>query len=96
MKLQKLSEIALYLSLAIASVLVVGCLVSDKDIYYTGIEGETLKQIKPGETTRNWLVSTLGDPTEQSLTEEGTEILRYKCAKKQNNKFVLFPIYYCV
>jgi len=107
MKLQNRSEIVLYVSLAIASVLVVGCLVSDKNVHYTGIEDETLKQIKPGETTRDWLVSTLGEPTEQSLTEEGAEILRYKCTKKQDNKFVLFSnhcfqrrkrnrIYYCL
>lgn len=36
-------------------------------------------------------MATFGEPSEQSMTEEGTELLKYKCTKKKDNKFVLFP-----
>jgi len=96
MKLYKLSEIALYMSLVVTSVLLAGCVVCQSDVQYTGRErpvgNETLKQIECGQTTKDWLVAALGEPTEQSMTEDGTEILRYKCTEKKDNQFILFPI----
>jgi len=65
-------------------------------VQYTGRErpvgNETLKQIECGQTTKDWLVAALGEPTEQSMTEDGTEILRYRCTEKKDNQFILFPI----
>lgn len=92
MKQHKCGEIALFVSLAVTSVMVVGCMVCNSEVHYTGIKDETLKQIECGKTTKDQLVATLGAPSEQSLTEEGIEILRYRCTKKQENEFVLFPI----
>lgn len=92
MKQHKIREIALFASLVVTSALLVGCVVSDSEVKYTGVKDETLKQIECGETTKDQLVAIFGEPSEQSLTEEGVEILRYRCTKKQDNKFVLFPV----
>jgi hypothetical protein len=73
------------------SVLVVGCVVSETNEQYTGIENETLKQVERGQTTRDWVIETFGEPSEQILADDGTEILKYKCILKKDNKFVMFP-----
>jgi outer membrane protein assembly factor BamE (lipoprotein component of BamABCDE complex) len=92
MKLYKLGEIAFFVSLAVTSVLLIGCVVSDTDEQYTGVGDDTLKQIRCGRTTRDQLVATLGEPCEQQVTDNGTEILKYKCTIKKDNQFVLFPV----
>jgi len=91
MKQHKLSEIALYMSLVVTSILLVGCVATKSDVHYSGVNNSQLKQIERGRTTKDQLVAIVGEPTEQSLTEEGTEILRYKCTEKRDNQFVLFP-----
>ncbi len=91
MKLYKYSKIALLVSLAVTSVLLVGCVATRSDVHYSGVENSQLRQVERGKTTKDWLVTVLGEPTEQSMTEEGTEILRYKCTEKRDNQFILFP-----
>jgi hypothetical protein len=91
MKQYKLSEIALFTLLAVTLVLFVGCVATKSDVHYSGVNNSQLRQIERGKTTKDWLVTALGEPTEQSMTEEGTEILRYKCIEKRDNQFVLFP-----
>ena len=91
MKLYKYSKIALLVSLAVTSVLLVGCVATRSDVHYSGVNNSQLRQVERGKTTKDWLVTALGEPTEQSITEEGTEILRYKCTEKRDNQFVLFP-----
>ncbi len=91
MKLHKCGEIGLFVALLAASVLVVGCVVIKTDEQYTGIENETLKQVECGQTTRDWVVETFGEPSEQILADDGSEILKYKCVRKKDNKFVMFP-----
>jgi hypothetical protein len=68
-----------------------GCVVSKKDEQFTGIEKSELKRIEYGKTTRDELVDSFGEPTEQSMSGDGTEILKYKCTKKKDNSFVMFP-----
>ena len=89
-------EIALFALLVVTSVLIAGCLVSDSEVSYVGrkrpIGNQALRQIECGQTTRDWLVAALGEPTEQSVTEDGTEILKYRCIETRDNEFVLFPI----
>lgn len=96
MKLYKQSEIALSAWLVVTSFLLAGCVISKTDEHYTGrdrpIGNQTLRQIECGETTKDWLVAALGEPTEEHLTEDGTEILKYRCIMKKDNAFVLFPI----
>jgi hypothetical protein len=91
MKLYKFNEITLVVSLVVTSVLLVGCVATRSDVHYSGVENSQLRQVERGKTTKDWLVTVLGEPTEQSMTEEGTEILRYKCTEKRDNQFVLFP-----
>ena len=91
MKLHKCGEIGLFVVLVAMSVLVAGCVVCETDEQYTGIENETLKQVDCGQTTRDWVIETFGEPSEQILTDDGGEILKYKCVRKKDNKFVMFP-----
>jgi len=91
MKLYKHNEIALSVSLLAMSVLMGGCVVYNADEQYTGVENKMLKEIECGQTTRDWLVETFGEPTELLMTDDGGEILRYRCVKKKDNKFVMFP-----
>ena len=73
MKLHKCSEIGLFVALLAVPVLFVGCIVSKTDEQYTGIENETLKQVERGQTTRDWVIETFGEPSEQILTDDGSE-----------------------
>ena len=91
MKHYKCIKIVLLTSLAVTSVLLVGCVATKSDVHYTGVDNSQLRQVERGKTTKDWLVTALGEPTEQSMTEEDTEILRYKCTEKRDNQFVLFP-----
>jgi hypothetical protein len=91
MKLHKCSEIGLFVALLAVPVLFVGCIVCKTDEQYTGVENETLKQVKRGQTTRDWVIETFGEPNEQILADDGSEILKYKCVRKKDNKFVMFP-----
>ncbi|MHC4538186.1 MAG: hypothetical protein ACYS74_00215 [Planctomycetota bacterium] len=91
MKLYKHNEIALFVSLLAMLVLMGGCVVYEADEQYTGVENKMLKEIEYGQTTRDWLVETFGEPTELLTTDDGGEILRYKCVQKKDNKFVMFP-----
>ena len=91
MKLYKPSELALFVLLVAMSALLVGCVVCKTDEHYTGIEDQALKQIDCGQTTKEQLVARFGEPSEQSLTDEGAEILRYKCVRTKDNKFAMFP-----
>ena len=91
MKLHKCSERVLLVSLVVMSVLIAGCVVVETDEHYTGIENKMLKEVKCGQTTKDWIVATFGEPSEQCLTDRGTEVLRYKCTRKKDNQFVMFP-----
>jgi hypothetical protein len=91
MKQNTYGKIALLVSVVAMSVVLSGCVVCHVDEQYTGVEDKMLKEIECGQTTRDWLVETFGEPTELLVTDEGSEILRYKCVKKKDNQFVMFP-----
>ncbi len=72
-----------------------GCLIYSDDTRY-GEKGKaptehTLDQIQTGTTTRDWVLATLGDPSRQSTTEEGTELLEYQYSRKKDNQFIFCP-----
>lgn len=48
---------------------------------------DTLRQIHPGETTKEWILQTLGRPTSEKRLDDGAEILRYEYTSKTRNKF---------
>ena len=47
--------------------------------------------MKLGETTRQWVLATLGEPTSRGTTDTGREILRYEYCKKTKGEFAMFP-----
>ena len=91
MKINGRNEIAFFVSLVLMSILMAGCMVCDNDVHYTGIEDQQLNEIERGQTTKDWLIETLGEPSEQYTDEEGNEILRYKCTKRIEKDLVLIP-----
>lgn len=93
MKRYTLAEAALFVSLVVTSVLLVGCVVSKTVEHYSGIADVTLQGIQCGQMTKEQLVARLGEPAEQQLTDDGSEILKYRCTKKKDEKFVLFPVF---
>jgi outer membrane protein assembly factor BamE (lipoprotein component of BamABCDE complex) len=70
-----------------------GCLVWNSDVSYgekgAPLSGETLDQIQSGETTKDWVIVTLGEPSEQSTLPSGAEILKYRYSRSQENNVVL-------
>ena len=91
MKLYKFNEIALFVSLGVTSVLLIGCVATQSNVHYSGVENSQLRQIEPGRTTKDQLLAIVGEPTEESMTEDGSEIFRYKCIEKKDNRFAMFP-----
>ncbi len=72
-----------------------GCVVYSGDVKY-GEKGKaptarTLDRIEPGTTTKDWVLATLGDPSRQSTTKDGTELLEYQYSRKKDNSFVFCP-----
>ncbi len=91
MKNYQFNETALFVLLIIASVLMAGCVVSDSDVRYSGVESSQLRQIKKGVTTKDQLIGIVGEPSEENVTEDGAEILKYKCTTTKDNQLVIFP-----
>ena len=91
MKIYQFNETALFVLLAITSILLVGCVVSDSDVRYSGIESSQLRQVKKGVTTKDQLIGMVGEPSEENIAEDGTEFLKYKCTTIKDNQLVIFP-----
>lgn len=89
MKIYKHSDIYVFVLTILMVVVLVGCVATESNFHYRGVERSDLKQIDCGTTTREQLVAIAGEPTEQSMAEDGTEVLRYKCSEKKNSSFVL-------
>jgi hypothetical protein len=87
----KLQQNALFLTLVLFAILFSGCVVCKTDENFTGPKKSELKQINYGQTTKEQLIDMFGEPAEQAVTQDGTEILRYKCVKTKDNAFVMFP-----
>jgi hypothetical protein len=72
-----------------------GCISGRTDVTYgtngPAVSSRTLKMVKIGETSKEWLYGTLGDPTNESRTPDGTEILRYEYNKKVDSSFEINP-----
>ena len=91
MKLHKLNKIALSVSMVVLPVVLFGCVASESNVHYKGIEKSHLRQIERGMTTRDELLAIVGKPTEQRTTEDGTEVLRYQCKETKDSSFAMFP-----
>ena len=91
MKHYKFNEIALFASLVLTSILLFGCVATESNVHYSGVENSQLRQIKSGRTTKDQLLAIVGEPTEESMAEDGSEILRYRCIEKKESRFAMFP-----
>jgi len=85
---------AIILNLLILFVLS-GCISGRSDISYgskgPAVGAETLRQVKLGETSKEWLLCTLGEPSSERGTSEGREILKYQYTKKVDSSFEISP-----
>jgi outer membrane protein assembly factor BamE (lipoprotein component of BamABCDE complex) len=83
-------------AVAVMSILpLTGCLVYHGDVRY-GDKGKppsdrTLDQIECGTTTRDWVLGALGEPSHQSTTGDGKEVLEYRYSRKKDNNFLFCP-----
>lgn len=91
MKNYKFNEAALLVLLVMTSILLAGCVISDSSVRYSGVEHSQLRQIKYGLTTKDQLIGMVGEPSEQSMTDDGAEILKYRCTTTKDNQLVIFP-----
>lgn len=71
-----------------------GCIEGRADVTY-GPKGppaghSTLKQIKTGQTSKEWLLGVLGEPSTQAHTPEGIEVLTYEYTKKVDSDVEVF------
>lgn len=71
-----------------------GCISSRSNVTYgpkgPAVGAETLRKIEVGATSKEWLLGTLGEPTSETQTPEGTEILKYVYTKKVDSDFSAF------
>jgi hypothetical protein len=62
-----------------------GCISGRSDVRYgpkgPAVGQETLRQVQIGQTSKEWVLGTLGTPTSATTTPEGTEILKYVYTK---------------
>ena len=91
MKNYKFNETVLFVLLVVTTLLLAGCVATQSDVRYSGVENSQLRQIKHGITTKDQLLEIVGEPTEQNMTEDGDEYLRYKCTETRDNQFAMFP-----
>lgn len=79
---------------AVLGLVLSGCISSRSDVRYGEkgpvVGGETLRQIRVGVTSREWLLGTLGEPTSETQTPNGTEILKYVYTKKVDSDLDVF------
>ena len=82
-----------------ASVVFLGCAIVSHHSHTTSGSGRhapgesTLEQISPGETTKEWILHTLGRPTTEKKLGEGAEVLRYEYTETVRSEFgLLFVI----
>ncbi len=91
MKLNRPNETALFVLMIVITVVLVGCVATESNVHYKGVDSSHLRQIERGSTTKDELLAIVGEPTEERMTEDGTEILRYACKETKDSKFAMFP-----
>jgi len=75
-----------------------GCLIArSTSVYETGqrVTEHTKHQITIGETTDEWLLATLGEPTDRQTVEDqpNTEIWRYTYKKREESGGAVFLLF---
>lgn len=85
------ASMALLVLCAVSASVLTGCISARSDVRYgpngPSIGHETLRQVQAGQTSKEWVLGTLGAPTSETATPEGTEILKYVYTKKVDVDF---------
>ncbi|MBN1363134.1 MAG: hypothetical protein JW993_21215 [Sedimentisphaerales bacterium] len=72
-----------------------GCISSRSDVTYgskgPAVGSSTLRKIKVGRTSKEWVLGTLGEPSSETTTPDGTEILMYEYTKRVDSHFEFEP-----
>lgn len=89
------ASVGLVLLCAIGVFALCGCISGRSDVTYgpkgPAVSNSTLRHIRCGETSKEWVLGTLGVPSSQTATPEGTEILRYEYTKETDVDFTFCP-----
>jgi hypothetical protein len=76
--------------------LVAGCISGRTDIDYgrcgRAVGHKTLRQVKPDQTTKAWVLATLGEPSSNRTLADGTDVLKYEYTKKIDSSFSISPV----
>ena len=85
------ASVVLVVLYAVSGLVLTGCISGRSNVQH-GPKGpvvgqETIRQIKVGETSKEWVLGTLGTPSSEVATPEGTEILKYEYTKDIDSKF---------
>jgi hypothetical protein len=77
-----------------SSILIPGCLVSSQsNETFTGtqVSESTFGQIQTGATTKQWVLGSLGDPTQKTTLDDGGELWKWSYTKtKSSSGAILF------
>ena len=69
----------------LAAMTLTGCISSHSDVKYgskgPAVGSATIRQVKCGETTRDWLLTVLGEPSRAAQGANGSEVLTYEYTK---------------
>ncbi len=72
-----------------------GCISGRSDVTYgpkgPAASNKTLRYIRCGQTSKEWVIGTLGTPTSETATPEGTELLKYEYTKETDVDFSFCP-----
>ena len=87
---------SLVLALVIAGLLpLAGCIIFSNDVSYEEkgprVSDQAFEQIESGKTTRDWVVATLGEPSQREVTADGVEILKYKYTRREESNVLILP-----
>jgi outer membrane protein assembly factor BamE (lipoprotein component of BamABCDE complex) len=73
-----------------------GCLInSNNSESFTGkrVSNATYNQIEPGVTTKQWIIGTLGEPTERTTLENGEEIWKWSYTQTKSSRGSLLFVF---
>lgn len=72
----------------------IGCISSRSDVTYgakgPAVPNSTLRQIKCGQTSKDWLLGVMGEPSRAARTSPNTEVLTYEYTKTVDSDFSFF------
>jgi hypothetical protein len=89
--------IAVYTLVSVMCIILSGCLIRSKSYIDSpspdqSIWQEKLGRIVPGNTSKEWIITTFGLPINERQLENGVEILKYERSGKIKSEFSLFLI----